>query len=272
MLHFYFYSIKNLINSNQYIGITSNLEQRWRRHLNKLKKGQHFNPHLQNAWNKYGEENFSFELLEENDFDSKEEAYQYEAKLIQQYDSINNGYNCNPGGLWTGPEGKFKEAEVYYIKAVCYFEKKVTGVLAKYFNCAPATIENIRIGRNYKPYCANFDNFSEEEKMQWYEDFCNHSDFALLEKAANSKPSNRRYNKEEVFIILRWAETKFTTAQDICDKLHIDYPRKPGYRCANKFRGIREGTSYKDFLFEYNRLSEEEKKCIERLYTERYIE
>lgn len=272
MLHFYFYSIKNLINSNQYIGITGNLTQRWNRHLNKLNKNCHFNPHLQNAWNKYGKENFFFEILEEKDFDTKEEAYQYEAELIQKYDTINNGYNCNPGGLWTGPKGKFSETEIYYIKSACYFEKRITGVLAKYFNCAQATIENIRINRNYKPYCENFNNFSEEEKKQWYEDFCEHSDFNLLKEKVYSKPTQRKYSKEEVFIILRWAETKFTTAKDICDKLHIDYPNDPNYRCANKFTGIRTGLSYKDYLSEYKRLTEEEKKCIERLYIERYIE
>ena len=272
MVHYYFYSIKNLINSNLYIGITGDLKQRRNRHFSKLRKNEHFNPHLQNAWNKYGEENFIFEMIEEGDFESKEAAFQHEAELIKKYDSVNYGYNCNPGGTWSGPQGKFSETEIYYIKAVCYFDNYVTGTLAKFFNCAPATINNIRINRNYKPYCENFNNMSEEEKKQWYEDFCDHSNYNLLKTSSYSKPSQRKYSKEEVFAILRWSETKFITAQKLCDILKIEYPKTPGYRCANKFTGIRTGKSYKDYILEYQKLSEEEKQCIERLYIERYIE
>ena len=272
MLKYYFYKIYNDINNNLYIGITADPIERQKQHWNKLSRNAHPNPHLQSAWNKYGKNHFYFMVIEENEFETKEDAFLHEQKLIQSYDAINNGYNCNPGGMWTGPKGKFTESEIYYIKATCYFYPRAAGTLMHFFNCKRGTIDNIRCGRNYKPYCHNFDLMSIEEKRQWYEEFCDISDFEFLKYKIYQKPSVRKYTKEQVFIILRWAETKFTSAQKICDSFGIDYPQTPNYRCANKFREIREGRIYKDYIAEYKLLTEKEKVEIERLYTEMYTE
>lgn len=57
------YEIRNIVNDNCYIGSSINIDNRWRYHKNKLRKGAHCNPHLQRAWNLYGEENFVFGVL-----------------------------------------------------------------------------------------------------------------------------------------------------------------------------------------------------------------
>lgn len=54
------YVITNLLDGKFYVGSTVNFFDRWTLHLSNLKKNKHHSPHLQNAWNKYGEENFSF--------------------------------------------------------------------------------------------------------------------------------------------------------------------------------------------------------------------
>jgi group I intron endonuclease len=59
------YRIKNLKNKKCYYGSSKNIEKRWRTHLNNLKNGKHHNDHLQRSWDKYGEDNFVFELVEE---------------------------------------------------------------------------------------------------------------------------------------------------------------------------------------------------------------
>ena len=61
------YRIKNLKNKKCYYGSSKNIEKRWRTHLNNLKNGKHHNAHLQRSWDKYGEDNFVFELVEECD-------------------------------------------------------------------------------------------------------------------------------------------------------------------------------------------------------------
>ena len=58
------YSIKNLINGKFYIGSSQNIQRRKYYHFSLLKRGCHKNFRLQQAINKYGLENFVFEILE----------------------------------------------------------------------------------------------------------------------------------------------------------------------------------------------------------------
>lgn len=58
------YKIINLHNGKVYIGQSINLTHRLTEHRLKLSKGIHSNKYLQNAWNKYGEQNFKFEIIE----------------------------------------------------------------------------------------------------------------------------------------------------------------------------------------------------------------
>jgi group I intron endonuclease len=57
------YAIFNLVNNHQYIGSSVNVGSRLKDHQRHLREGTHFNPHLQAAWNKYGEENFWLYLV-----------------------------------------------------------------------------------------------------------------------------------------------------------------------------------------------------------------
>ena len=58
------YKIICTINRKYYVGSTIDLNRRWVDHRRALRKGRHDNPHLQNAWNKYGESAFMIEILE----------------------------------------------------------------------------------------------------------------------------------------------------------------------------------------------------------------
>jgi len=59
------YKITNIVNGKFYIGSSIDVEKRWRQHKNKLKNNNHTNIHLQRSWNKYGENSFSLETIEE---------------------------------------------------------------------------------------------------------------------------------------------------------------------------------------------------------------
>ena len=65
------YQIRNLVNDKIYIGSSYILARRWEEHKKTLRGGYHCNCYLQNAWNKYGEENFVFEVLDEIDNDDE---------------------------------------------------------------------------------------------------------------------------------------------------------------------------------------------------------
>lgn len=91
----YIYKIINTINNKVYIGQTKNTKNRWQQHKSTLKHNRHENPYLQNSWNKYGEENFQFEIIVFTENYNEEEK-----KYIKLYNSTDPkfGYNIMQGG------------------------------------------------------------------------------------------------------------------------------------------------------------------------------
>jgi len=84
------YQIKNKINGKIYIGSSVDVETRLKAHLSDLRGNRGFK-NMQKDFNKYGENNFEFNILEIIDDESKlREAEDY---YIKKYDSIKNGYN-----------------------------------------------------------------------------------------------------------------------------------------------------------------------------------
>lgn len=85
------YQIRNLVDNKIYIGSSKSLYQRLHRHLNNLRKNKHDNQHLQNAFNKYGESSFIFEIVE---FCNLSEQYEVEQYWINNFFG-DNCYNIN---------------------------------------------------------------------------------------------------------------------------------------------------------------------------------
>ncbi len=71
------YKIINKITNDFYIGSSKDVYIRKSQHFSKLRKNKHINKHLQASFNKYGEDNFEFEviLLCEETFLLKEEQF-----------------------------------------------------------------------------------------------------------------------------------------------------------------------------------------------------
>ena len=94
------YKITNKFNGKVYIGKTTrSLEKRKEEHIKYAKKHKNFI--LYRAINKYGIDNFEFEIIDETD--NKNELTLLEQKYIKQYNSyigfeICNGYNMTRGG------------------------------------------------------------------------------------------------------------------------------------------------------------------------------
>ena len=59
------YKIINVINNKFYVGSAEDFTRRKRIHWWMLRKGNHANKHLQSAWLKYGEQAFTFVIVEE---------------------------------------------------------------------------------------------------------------------------------------------------------------------------------------------------------------
>lgn len=96
------YKIRNVVNQKFYVGSTINSKERFRTHRNKLRRGAHHTPHLQAAWNKYGEECFVFEVVEE--VASIEDLQQVEDVWLMEHVGHSYCYNAGlrSGAPWRG--------------------------------------------------------------------------------------------------------------------------------------------------------------------------
>ena len=92
----FIYTITNQINGKQYVGKTNlpDPQERWKRHLHDYKAKNKEKRPLYSAMNKYGVENFVFEVIEE--CDNTEEREKFWIKELNTYGST--GYNATLGG------------------------------------------------------------------------------------------------------------------------------------------------------------------------------
>jgi group I intron endonuclease len=90
------YCIENVLDGKKYIGQAVNIDQRLKTHFDDLAHNCHDNPYLQNAYNKYGKDNFvsSIIMLCNSSVLSNEEIYCI-ATIGTKYPT---GYNLTDGG------------------------------------------------------------------------------------------------------------------------------------------------------------------------------
>jgi group I intron endonuclease len=86
------YTITSIIDIKIYVGYALDFSRRWAVHRYNLRNNKHQNSYLQAAWNKHGESNFKFEVLEECDKEFLCSQENYWCNLIGVRDS-KIGYN-----------------------------------------------------------------------------------------------------------------------------------------------------------------------------------
>ena len=178
------YCIENIQNTRKYIGISRNIERRWKEHKSELNRHVHNNQYLQSAWDKYGEENFKFyviELCDEEILSEKEKFY------IKSYNSLshNNGYNLTVGGENTSI-GK---------QVICLKDRSIFNFVyeaAEKENVTPTTmISWCRNKHNYM-YLDEYNALSQEEKIYWEEFDWDKFDHEKLSKAHSRENLSRQ--------------------------------------------------------------------------------
>ena len=94
------YIIKNVMNNKVYVGSSANVKRRRNLHMYELSNGIHHCRHLQNAFNKYGENSFEFLVVKTIDkIDDKDKLRKNLVEAEQLVlDAIDNGmlYNTAP--------------------------------------------------------------------------------------------------------------------------------------------------------------------------------
>ena len=158
------YGIKNLVNSKIYVGKTGmNFGDRWDSHRSLLNSGKHDNPHLQNAWNKYGEENFEFIIIEECAIEELNEREKYYIKL---YKDIGLAYNIHDGGNEGYNLGKCLSEET---KRKIGDQNRINGIGRKASDATKIKMSEAHTGMKYSPMSEEGKRNIQLSQQRYYE-------------------------------------------------------------------------------------------------------
>jgi len=130
------YIIKNKCNEKVYIGQTvQSVQERFRQHLKPSVTKKRGSYKIYNAINKYGKENFYYEILENNiEFEYLDEK---EICYISKYNSCKRGYNSTNGG---DSKTICKIQDIEILKTM-FYNKKTFKEIAEYFKVNKATVQ-----------------------------------------------------------------------------------------------------------------------------------
>lgn len=253
------YKIINNTNGKYYIGSTKmKVRLRLNHHMQALRNNRHKNTYLQRAWNKYGEESFSFTVLENC---TKNEVYQREQHYLDSRD-ITLSYNINPNATGFAEceetlERLKKSHEIYNDKASSYYSKvknkelTLNEVPAKYHNSIKAWASNVPWNKGKKYNSTDHlkvkHKFTEKSKIR-----CKN----VSENFRESADVIYVYDKDWNFI------DSFRSAKDLQDlSIHLNLPlnsrftKKRGNCELNKLqscninRAVKIGKTYKGLYF-----------------------
>lgn len=181
------YKIINLVNNKVYIGQSKNVYRRAIYHRFELNHNRHQNPHLQYSWNKYGKENFKFEVIEYcNNLTKKEKFYisNFNGELYNIKEATNHpGGNNKPLSnqhklnISNSMKGKIpsnlREFQLSNVRKVAYFvDNQLIKIFnscqegADYFNMDSRTF-NYFIGKIRKQKSKYF---VKNERIEYYEE------------------------------------------------------------------------------------------------------
>lgn len=109
-MYYIIYKITNVVNGRCYIGITSeSINTRFNKHKRKARFGSNTNFHK--AIRKYGEHNFTIEVIETLYSENKKYAYSIEQEYINKYKKELNLYNMDCA--WNIADRKGKNNPMY---------------------------------------------------------------------------------------------------------------------------------------------------------------
>ena len=141
---FYIYEIFNDITQRRYIGLTQNPQERWKAHMQLLKNHKHTAENIVADYIRYGEDRFSFRLLDIAK--TKEEGLDKEAKYMRKYQTYSDEFGYN--GLdsrWSrsGFSRKIKDSDLKRkIQSQGYKLRKIPYLLGVPYNVFAVKMNN----------------------------------------------------------------------------------------------------------------------------------
>lgn len=141
------YKYTNLINGKTYIGQTKqSLEQRDHKHITQLNDNTYFH----RAIKKYGRENFSLELIEDNiPLDLLNEKEIYYIDYFQSFYTTGKGYNLTQGGAWSSGTQILTRTQAEEIKQIIIKSTETFEKIGQRYGVTLYAISDINRGRSF---------------------------------------------------------------------------------------------------------------------------
>ena len=180
------YKITCLPENRIYIGSSSDITKRWQRHIRTLNKQEHHNYKLQLDWDCYGDESFTFEIIEETSNLVEREKFWLDKAFDGSYNIHNSSNNpmrddnvkqkrletiYTKYGNMSGGFAKLNDTLVVEIIELINIGNPNTDIAKKY-NCHISTIRSIRMKESWKhlSYLLKDSRTPKERKKQLVED------------------------------------------------------------------------------------------------------
>ena len=213
---------------------------------------------MQNEFNKYGENNFIFTEILNGDY-TDFEIGELEKKYIKKYDSYRNGYNQNEGGNFGASNGgtKLILSDLLNILSVLEFMSRPGQVLSEMFGITKTTISRIKKGVNHQYAIETYNNMNLKERKEIYDNFIKVNNLYEIKINTTFIKNKRKLSKDDVFMILYNNENKIISKAKLSKVLNI--------KSVNTINCILQGKSYKNFIYEYNKLNinDKNKKLVQ---------
>lgn len=217
------YKITNKLNGKAYVGQSNDIERRFKEHQ---QKGESSRIPLDVAIQKYGKDNFTYEILEEcqlNELNQKEKYW------ISTLNTIENGYNCSEGGDQqsvgeNNGRSKITEEQVKKIRQAYAEHKKQKEVYEEYKDILSfGYFQNLWQGRAWGHIMPEV--FTEENK-----------NYYIYQNSNGGNGASAKFTDEEVYEIRKRYVNE--SAKDIYE----DYKDRVSYQA---FQAMLWGRSYK---------------------------
>lgn len=122
------------------------------------------------------------------------------------------------------------------------------------FDVSSTTISRIKHGVNHCKYIEEYHKMSLEERRNIYNLFCEKNNFYEAKTNKSSIAKIRKLNEEQVHLILCNFEFNLIPLIEMMKRFNI--------KSDNTLRCIKNGITYKDYSYTYNKLNMEEKQKL----------
>ena len=217
------YKITNKINGKIYIGQSNNCERRFKEHQ---QKGESSRIPLDVAIQKYGKDNFTYEIIEECDIEKLNERESY---WIQTLNAVENGYNCSEGGDQqsigeNNGRSKLTEEDIIKIRTAYNNHLKQKDVYEEYKDIISFSyFQNVWQGRAWSYIMPEV--FTEENK-----------NYYIYQNSNGSNGASAKFSDEEVIAIRQ------RYVNESAKEIYEDYKDRVTYQT---FQAMLWGRSYK---------------------------